>query len=543
MRQLLFIAVAVLVLCSTAYAQVPREIHFQGFLTDAGTNPLTGTYSIVFRIYDADTGGAPLWEETHATVDVANGYYDVTLGVTTALNLAFDVQYYLAIEVQADGEMTPRFAMAAAPYALRAAVADDAENLNGQAGSYYSDYNNLANKPASMPPDAHTHPGSDITSAVASADNADLLDGQDGPYYLAWANITGAPAKYPDADLLDGLDGSYYLSWANITGKPATYASDWTTLANKPAKYPDADLLDGLDGAYYLDWNNFTNTPATYAPSAHNHDAAYVNVGGDTMTGTLNCRALIPTATAAYSLGGSTYNWWNIYVADMIRNTQGENYLGFSANGNLQFYLDDDNDTTNYFRIYNGVNNEVVRVDESGNVRAEGNYTYESAKTYYYKIPPCEFALWPGDDDTYDFYAGYGWTSGGAVAYAIGLYAPVRLPEGADIQEITAYYRDSNTTINYNISITVSLRRSAMDNTGYENFCNNVKSTTGTQAPGYDSVFDPPDTVAYPGCDIVNNATYQYTAYIYMNTGSYTGNSTVCFLGCSIRYTMTTVAP
>ena len=38
-------------------------IAYQGRLADAAGAPLTGTYNMVFRLYDAATGGTPLWSE------------------------------------------------------------------------------------------------------------------------------------------------------------------------------------------------------------------------------------------------------------------------------------------------------------------------------------------------------------------------------------------------------------------------------------------------------------------------------------------------
>ncbi|MBK9093163.1 MAG: hypothetical protein IPM84_10330 [Anaerolineae bacterium] len=38
-------------------------IAYQGRLADAADAPLTGAYSIIFRLYDAATGGTPLWTE------------------------------------------------------------------------------------------------------------------------------------------------------------------------------------------------------------------------------------------------------------------------------------------------------------------------------------------------------------------------------------------------------------------------------------------------------------------------------------------------
>ncbi|RLC57740.1 MAG: hypothetical protein DRI80_14635, partial [Chloroflexota bacterium] len=41
-------------------------IPVQGRLTDAGGNPLDGTYSLTFRLYDVSTGGTPLCSDTNS---------------------------------------------------------------------------------------------------------------------------------------------------------------------------------------------------------------------------------------------------------------------------------------------------------------------------------------------------------------------------------------------------------------------------------------------------------------------------------------------
>lgn len=45
-------------------------------------------------------------------------------------------------------------------------------------------------------------------------------------------------------------------------------------------------------------WADINDKPSTFPPSSHNHDAAYVNVTGDTMTGALN----ITNGTASTSV-------------------------------------------------------------------------------------------------------------------------------------------------------------------------------------------------------------------------------------------------
>ena len=105
---------------SAAYATVPRELNYQGVLTDTdgGVVP-DGSYSLTFRIYDVETGGSALWEETQ-DVTVSKGTFSVVLGSVTPLNLPFDKKYYLGVSVAGGDELTPRMPITAAAYSLSA---------------------------------------------------------------------------------------------------------------------------------------------------------------------------------------------------------------------------------------------------------------------------------------------------------------------------------------------------------------------------------------------------------------------------------------
>ena len=64
-------------------------IAYQGRLADAGGAPLTGTYSMIFRIYNASTGSVPLWTEQWTgpnSVQVSDGLFNVMLGSMTAIS-------------------------------------------------------------------------------------------------------------------------------------------------------------------------------------------------------------------------------------------------------------------------------------------------------------------------------------------------------------------------------------------------------------------------------------------------------------------------
>lgn len=97
----------------------PQLISLQGKLSSATTHsPLTGSYSMNFKIYDVSTGGTPLWTETQ-TVSASQGIFNAILGSVTTLDLTFDKQYWLEISVAGE-TLTPRQQITSVPYAYRA---------------------------------------------------------------------------------------------------------------------------------------------------------------------------------------------------------------------------------------------------------------------------------------------------------------------------------------------------------------------------------------------------------------------------------------
>lgn len=109
-------------------SEIPRVITFQGKLTDSTSNLLNGPNDLTFRIYDVPDGGIKLWQESHPQTPVTRGTFAVPLGVTVPLELAFDTNYWVSVEVGSTGEMTPRQRLSAAPYAIRSATAELADD-------------------------------------------------------------------------------------------------------------------------------------------------------------------------------------------------------------------------------------------------------------------------------------------------------------------------------------------------------------------------------------------------------------------------------
>ena len=102
-------------------SEIPKVLRFQGILKDnaVGGALLDGDFDLAFRLYDVEEGGIPLWQEHHGNVLIENGLLDVELGTKRPFEgLAFDIGYWLGVEVGSDGEMNPRFRLTSVPYAI-----------------------------------------------------------------------------------------------------------------------------------------------------------------------------------------------------------------------------------------------------------------------------------------------------------------------------------------------------------------------------------------------------------------------------------------
>ncbi len=104
-------------------SELPSTLNIQGKLTNSTGGLVNASADFVFRIYNVSSGGTALWTEAQ-TLTVDTGIYDAILGSVTAITLEFDVPYYLGVEVNSDGEMSPRLNLTSAPYARRAHKAE-----------------------------------------------------------------------------------------------------------------------------------------------------------------------------------------------------------------------------------------------------------------------------------------------------------------------------------------------------------------------------------------------------------------------------------
>ena len=132
------LALLMLLLTTPGLAQGSTGVlSFQGYLSDASGNPLSGSYDLRFSIYDAETGGTAVWgPETHEGVSVSDGLFAVSLGSEEPLDAeVFDGgDRWLEVAVwngEAWETLSPRLLIGSAAYAFSAGDLTPGTTISG----------------------------------------------------------------------------------------------------------------------------------------------------------------------------------------------------------------------------------------------------------------------------------------------------------------------------------------------------------------------------------------------------------------------------
>lgn len=101
-------------------------VPYQGRLTDAAGNAVTGNFVLNFRLYGVPSGGTALWTESWTggnTVSVTAGLFTVLLGSLSPIPqsvITANSSLWLGVTVGSDAEMTPRVQLGSVPFAIQA---------------------------------------------------------------------------------------------------------------------------------------------------------------------------------------------------------------------------------------------------------------------------------------------------------------------------------------------------------------------------------------------------------------------------------------
>ncbi len=492
MKNLHFITtLSFLFLASIALGQIPQTINFQGVLKDANGLPVNDIKFMEFRMYNQPTDGTLIWSEQHASVEIVDGLFAVTLGETNPFTIN-DFQGYpeqFITFVVGGEEMNPRQKFNAVPFSIKSKVAEEA-NLADEANFCYY------------------------------ANNSNQLDGISSEFFVqqdASENVTIAGSMTANAFVGDG---------SALTNLPATPDTDWTESGNYVYTLTDsigigtanpAAPLDvhwhiyqsDIGGSVFLgqeagkndDLSNNRNTFIGYQTGMANIDGYWNNIIGTQsfwsnesgrLNNALGYRALFSNVDGGYNtaIGGSAL------------------YLNSSGNHNIAI---------GYYAAYNntsGENNIAIGSKSlNENLSGDNNIAIGSNSLYYNNYRSGLIAI--GDSALY--YNGYGATLLTHSVYniAIGSKALLSNTIGNSNTAIGNMALYANTTGGANIAIGFQALKSSTHSDqsiaiGYQSLLNNDQN--GLTACGYKSLKE--------NTSGANNTAFGYQTLLYNTEGS-----------------------
>jgi hypothetical protein len=129
-------------------AAPPSQINYQGLLADSNGNTINGNRTLSVKLFNATTGGTPIYEETIGNVRVVNGIYSFQFGAVGngIASTLTGSENYLAVYVESV-EQLPRTKILAVPFALRSA---DAQTLTTQVVALSSNLTTVQGETAAL---------------------------------------------------------------------------------------------------------------------------------------------------------------------------------------------------------------------------------------------------------------------------------------------------------------------------------------------------------------------------------------------------------
>lgn len=256
----LAVAAALLAAPEPARAAVPGLMAIEGVLrTTDGGPAVDGAYELKFALYAAETGGAPVWQESTITVAVKGGLFRTALGEKAAIDpkITANGSLWVGVAVAGDPEL-PRRAVVSVGFAFRAGVADDLA-CTGCVGAG-------ALEAGLLKPFAKT---ADLAKVAVTGQYADLL----------------APPKLDAFVTLNDLSSVAKTGqYADLTGAPKL-AAVATTGSYADLKDPPKFAAIALSGA----WADLKGAPVV--PKAGTQCGTGLIVHGIAADGSLQCIA------------------------------------------------------------------------------------------------------------------------------------------------------------------------------------------------------------------------------------------------------------
>ncbi len=383
-----------------------QEINYQGWLGDASdTNEVTDVLDMNFRLYDAETEGALLWSETQSAVNIDKGIFNVLLGSTTPIPSNIFTGDPLWLETQVENDtLTPRKKLVSVGYAIKSKEAEH---------SIHSDTANYA------------FAANVLIDSVIYADTAGYAS-------------SGAP------------DNDWIVSDSNLSVQDTSLIVGIGT-ANPPTH---SRLYVAANGAFY----------GIYGLGSDGKEAGVFGLANKANYGILGLGSTGKTAGVRGEANGASYGVYGLGSAGKQASVKGlANGAQFgvlgtgSAGGDAGVHGDAHG--ANYGVYGRGSTGKTagVRGDANGasyagyfygDMHIEGEVTMKKVVRYY-SIPACAFSPSSGN---YNVTRRDNWLSTNTAGYT-NWYAPVNLPDGAVVTELSCRLADSDASNNVTVTL------------------------------------------------------------------------------------------
>jgi hypothetical protein len=109
--------------------QMPHYLTYQTIVTTEKGNLINAhKCKVTFSIYEDETGGNPIWQETQI-LTIKKGVLSAVLGKIEPFNFTFDRIYWLGISLKGERELKPRTILTTAAYSFTAMSVNGAYNI------------------------------------------------------------------------------------------------------------------------------------------------------------------------------------------------------------------------------------------------------------------------------------------------------------------------------------------------------------------------------------------------------------------------------
>ena len=312
----------------------PSLISFQGYLSDSGGEPISGTADLKFELYADSEGGSALWSETQNDVAVGNGYFATMLGEVTPLSAGdFDsTTRYLQVSVDSGGGFTdlPRQRLASVPYALQAEKAKQAASADT------APWSGLSGVPGGFADDSDD----DVLAGLSCADGQVSKWNDTAEQWECGDDATGSSSGGYENVIIVAKSGGDYSSVAdalNSISSPSMNNRYQVWVA--PGVYTETQLVH-VQGYVHLQGAgpNATVIKSARTHTVQNSDAATAQLDDH---GRISDVSIVNEGAGVFGIGINSFNATrDTFVDNVVAEAKGD-----GGTGHFAVYLNDSEPT------------------------------------------------------------------------------------------------------------------------------------------------------------------------------------------------------